>query len=133
MRSDHLSKHMKIHFKERTSPRKVLDELGVSTTSVAEPSELMSAETITTVQIALPDDIQNNLVMDTSSGHTMILPPAPEDIDSIAASSSQDIEMPETQPSEEVQGILNELDSRAEVVRLFSEMQCDVTTASNHS
>ena len=118
MRSDHLSKHMKIHFKERTSPRKVLDELGVSTTSVAEPSELMSAETITTVQIASPDDIQNNLVMDTSSGHTMILPPAPEDIDSTAASSSQDIEMPETQPNEEVQGILNELDSRAEVVEV---------------
>lgn len=118
MRSDHLSKHMKIHFKERTSPRKVLDELGVSTTSVAEPSELMSAETITTVQIASPDDIQNNLVMDTTSGHTMILPPAPEDIDSTAASSSQDIEMAETHPNEEVQGILNELDSRAEVVEV---------------
>ena len=38
MRSDHLSKHIKIHFKDRMSPRKVLDELGVSTTSVAEPS-----------------------------------------------------------------------------------------------
>jgi hypothetical protein len=122
MRSDHLSKHMKIHFKERTSPRKVLDELGVSTTSVAEPSEMIAAETITTVQISNPDDIQNNgneIVMDTASGHTMIIPPAPEDIESTAATSSaEDVEMSETQPNEEVQGILNELDSRAEVVEV---------------
>lgn len=120
MRSDHLSKHMKIHFKERTSPRKVLDELGVSTTSVAEPSEMIAAETITTVQISNPDDIQNSneLVMDATSGHTMIIPPAPEDIENTAATSSEDVEMSETQPNEEVQGILNELDSRAEVVEV---------------
>lgn len=120
MRSDHLSKHMKIHFKERTSPRKVLDELGVSTTGVAEPSEMMTAETITTVQIASPeDDIPNHeIVMDTSSSHTMIMPPAPEEIESTAANSSEDIPMAETQPNEEVQGILNELDSRAEVVEV---------------
>ena len=132
MRSDHLSKHMKIHFKERTSPRKVLDELGVSTTSVAEPSEMIAAaETITTVQITSPDDIHQGdggeIVMDTTSGHGIILPPAPEDIESTAAaaaaaaaasSSGEDVEMTETQPNEEVQGILNELDSRAEVVEV---------------
>lgn len=120
MRSDHLSKHMKIHFKERTSPRKVMDELGVSTTSVAEPSEMIAPETITTVQIASPNDIQDSgeLIMDTTSGHTMILPPAPEEIESTAASSSEDVEMTEPQPNEEVQGILNELDSRAEVVEV---------------
>lgn len=120
MRSDHLSKHMKIHLKERSSPRKVLDELGVSTTSVAEPSEIMSGETITTVQIATPDEMQDgdDLVMDSSSGHAIIIPPTPEDIESTAATSSQDIEMAESQPNEEVQGILNELDSRAEVVEV---------------
>lgn len=120
MRSDHLSKHMKIHFKERTSPRKVLDELGVSTTSVAEPSEMIQAETITTVQISSPDDIQNGteIIMDATTGHTMILPSAPEDIESTAANSSEDMEMTDTQPNEEVQGILNELDSRAEVVEV---------------
>ena len=123
MRSDHLSKHMKIHYKERTSPRKVLDELGVSTTSVAEPSEMIAAaETITTVQISSPDDMQNpgEIVMDTTSGHTMILPSAPEDIESstAAATSSEDVEMSEPQTNEEVQGILNELDSRAEVVEV---------------
>ena len=121
MRSDHLSKHMKIHFKERTSPRKILEdlELGV-TTSVAEPSEMMAAETITTVQIESPDDMQNSaeVVMDTGSGPTMIIPPAPEEIENTAAGSSQDVEMPETQPNDEVQGILNELDSRAEVVEV---------------
>ena len=111
MRSDHLSKHMKIHFKERTSPRKILDELGVSTTSVAEPSEMIAtAETITTVQITSPDN--NEIIMDTSSGHTIILPSAPEEIENtVAGSSSNDVEMTETQPNEEVQGILNELDS----------------------
>lgn len=120
MRSDHLSKHMKIHLKERSSPRKVLDELGVSTTSIAEPSEIMPGETITTVQIATPDEMQggDEIVMETSSGHTMIIPPAPEDIESTAATSSDDIEMAESQPNEEVQGILNELDSRAEVVEV---------------
>ena len=119
MRSDHLSKHMKIHLKERSSPRKVLDELGVSTTGIAEPSEIMPAETITTVQISTPDEMQGrDIIMNTTSGHTMIIPPAPEDIESTAATSSEDVEMMESQPNEEVQGILNELDSRAEVVEV---------------
>ncbi len=131
MRSDHLSKHMKIHFKERTSPRKVLDELGVSTTSVAEPSEMMEAvaETITTVHIVSPDEIQDasEILMETattsdpttSGHHTVIIPPTPEEIESTAAAGGEGIEMtPDGQPNEEVQGILNELDSRAEVVEV---------------
>ena len=120
MRSDHLSKHMKIHLKERSSPRKILDELGVSTTVVAEPSEILPAETITTVHIASPDEMQggSEIIMDASSGHTMIIPPAPEEIESTAATSSQDVDMIENQPNEEVQGILNELGSRAEVVEV---------------
>ena len=120
MRSDHLSKHMKIHQKERSSPRKILDELGVSTSGIAEPSEIIPAETITTVQIATPDEMQagDEIIMETSSGHTMIIPSAPDDIENTVASSSQDVEMSENQPNDEVQGILNELDSRAEVVEV---------------
>ena len=121
MRSDHLSKHMKIHQKERSSPRKVLDELGVSTSGIAEPTEVIPGETITTVQITSPDEIQagSEIIMETTGGHTMIIPPAPEDIENTAATSSQEmVEMSDGQPNAEVQGILNELDSRAEVVEV---------------
>jgi len=119
MRSDHLSKHMKIHQKERSSPRKVLDELGVSTSGIAEPTEVIPGETITTVQITSPDEMTGSeIIMETAGGHTMIIPPAPEDIENTAATSSQEMEMSGGQPNEEVQGILNELDSRAEVVEV---------------
>ena len=63
-----------------------------------------------TVQITSPDN--NEISMDTSSGHNIILPSVPEEIENtVAGSSSNDVEMTETQPNEEVQGILNELDS----------------------
>lgn len=112
MRSDHLSKHMKIHFKERSSPRKVHDELGVSTTSAAEePSEMVTPEQITTVQIATPEEIpssEGEVPMDTT---TMIV----DQPNGVGESSVDDGSMP---PNAEVQGILSELESRAEVVEL---------------
>ncbi len=91
-----------------------------------------AAETITTVQIVSPDEMHDagELMMDTSASssdptssghHTVIIPPTPEEIESTAATSSggDDIELnSEAQPNEEVQGILNELDSRAEVVEV---------------
>lgn len=112
MRSDHLSKHMKIHFKERSSPRKLHDELGVSTTSAAEePSEMVAPEEITTVQIASPEEMpssEGDVPMDTT---TMIM----EEPNSVGDSM---VEGNEAQPNAEVQGILNELESRAEVVEV---------------
>ena len=112
MRSDHLSKHMKIHFKERTSPRKLHDELGVSTTSAAEePSEMVAPEQITTVQIASPEEMpssEGEVPMDTT---TMIV----NEPNGVGDST---VESSEAQPNAEVQGILNELESRAEVVEV---------------
>lgn len=112
MRSDHLSKHMKIHFKERNSPRKVHDELGVSTTSAAEePSEMVIPEQITTVQIASPEEMPSSeaeVPMDTT---TMIV----NEANGVGESS---VEGNEAEPNAEVQGILNELESRAEVVEV---------------
>lgn len=112
MRSDHLSKHMKIHFKERNSPRKLHDELGVSTTSAAEePSEMVAPEQITTVQIASPEEMpssEGEVPMDTT---TMI-------VNEPNGVSEATMESNEAQPNAEVQGILNELESRAEVVEV---------------
>lgn len=112
MRSDHLSKHMKIHFKERNSPRKIHDELGVSTTSAAEePSEMVIPEQITTVQIASPEEMPTSeaeVPMDTT---TMIV----NEANGVGESS---VEGNEAEPNAEVQGILNELESRAEVVEV---------------
>ena len=112
MRSDHLSKHMKIHFKERSSPRKVHDELGVSTTSAAEePSEMVIPEQITTVQIASPEEMPSSeadVPMDTT---TMIV----NEANGVGESTA---EGNEAEPNAEVQGILNELESRAEVVEV---------------
>ena len=112
MRSDHLSKHMKIHFKERNSPRKLHDELGVSTTSAAEePSEMVIPEQITTVQIASPEEMPSSeadVPMDTT---TMIV----NEANGVGESS---VEGNEAEPNAEVQGILNELESRAEVVEV---------------
>ncbi len=112
MRSDHLSKHMKIHFKERSSPRKLHDELGVSTTSAAEePSEMVIPEQITTVQIASPEEMpssESEVPMDTTS---MIV----NEANGVGESS---VEGNEAEPNAEVQGILNELESRAEVVEV---------------
>ena len=103
---------MKIHFKERSSPRKLHDELGVSTTSAAEePSEMVAPEEITTVQIASPEEMpssEGDVPMDTT---TMIM----EEPNSVGDST---IEGNEAQPNAEVQGILNELESRAEVVEV---------------
>lgn len=111
MRSDHLSKHMKIHFKERNSPRKLQDEVGVSTTSAAEePSEMVAPEQITTVQISGPDELPSSeaeVPMDT----TMM-------IDQPSGVGDASIDDNEAQPNAEVQGILNELESRAEVVEV---------------
>lgn len=112
MRSDHLSKHMKIHFKERSSPRKLHDELGVSTTSAAEePSEMVAPEQITTVQIASPEEMpssEGDVPMDTT---TMI-------VNQPNGVGDSTVEGNEAQPNAEVQGILNELESRAEVVEV---------------
>jgi hypothetical protein len=112
MRSDHLSKHMKIHFKERGSPRKLHDELGVSTTSAAEePSEMVIPEQITTVQIASPEEMpssESEVPMDTTS---MIA----NEANGVGEST---VEGNEAEPNAEVQGILNELESRAEVVEV---------------
>lgn len=115
MRSDHLSKHMKIHFKDRTSPRKISDELGVSTTSEAEPNQLITADQITTVTISGGDDIQQLVssgeeAMDTSNPSMIVSQPNGGVTDVIE-------NVPET-TNEEVQGILNELESRAEVVEV---------------
>ena len=118
MRSDHLSKHMKIHFKERNSPRKLPDELGVSTTSVAEPSQMITPDQITTVQIATPEEMPQNegeVPMDTTTNPSMIIA-QPNEMQ--GQSEAAATEGNEAEPNEEVQGILNELESRAEVVEV---------------
>ncbi len=91
----------------------------MSASEIAEAGEMISAETITTVQITSPDEMHAGNDITREVGHTMIIPATPEDIENTAAASSnQDVEMAEEQPNEEVQGILNELDLRAEVVEV---------------
>ncbi len=125
MRSDHLSKHMKIHGKERASPRKVGDELTVS--GAPEPLQLLSTneievqmsapeviEQITTVQIMNPpEQIVEEMAMETTPTQVLENPEAVMETAEMTQSA-----MEESQPNEEVQGILNELESRAEVVEV---------------
>ncbi|XP_064389502.1 transcription factor Sp5-like [Halichondria panicea] len=123
MRSDHLSKHMKIHGKERASPRKVGEELisgapeTVQLLSTNEIEVQMSApeviEQITTVQITTPpEQIIEEMAMDTTPTQVLENPGNVMEADQMAQA------MEENQPNEEVQGILNELESRAEVVEV---------------
>ena len=124
MRSDHLSKHMKIHGKERASPRKVSDDLAVS--GAGEPVQLVSTdeievqipnpeqiEHITTVQITAPaEQIVEDMAMDTAEPQVFENPNGGMEPDQVPNA------VEENQPNEEVQGILNELESRAEVVEV---------------
>lgn len=126
MRSDHLSKHMKIHGKERASPRKVTEEMTVSAAS--EPIQLIGKdeiqvqmaaseviEQITTVQIATPPEHTiEEMAMDTTPAEVLETPNTLETGQLPAVATGID----ESQPNEEVQGILNELESRAEVVEV---------------
>ena len=140
MRSDHLSKHMKIHMKERVSPRKLQDELGLSATGVAEATQLVTPEQIeqiATVHITTPEQLEQVATIQVTAPTEHI----PEDFSMDAVSSKPEMienstmDMPsnsemlangmeteepmdESQPNEEVQGILNELESRAEVVEV---------------
>ena len=110
MRSDHLSKHMKIHFKDKISPRKGFDESGVSTQEATStsPTPMIAMGQLTddpeipqTVDIAVPMDTSNpNLIVSQPNG---------------VEESEQNIE---TQTNEEVQGILNELESRAHIAEV---------------
>ncbi len=124
MRSDHLSKHMKIHGKERASPRKLGDEMTVS--GAPEPLQLLSTneievqmstpeviEQITTVQITTPpEQIVEEMAMETTPTEVL------ENPENVMETAQRTQTMEENQPNEEVQGILNELESRAEVVEV---------------
>ena len=114
MRSDHLSKHMKIHFKDnKGSPRKLFqDEIGVSTTSTTSPTQTLPSEQITTTS---SDEglqtVEGAAPMDTSNPNEIIS--QPNGLEQEVTHS-----MEEAEANEEVQGILSELESRAEVAEV---------------
>jgi len=112
MRSDHLSKHMKIHFKDKGSPRKFQDEIGVSTTSTTSPTQTLPSEQITTTS---SDEglqtVEGAAPMDTSNPNEIIS--QPNGLEQEVTHS-----MEEAEANEEVQGILSELESRAEVAEV---------------
>ena len=117
MRSDHLSKHMKIHSKEKGSPRKSdsggylqeIDHLGQGALILRTSDELSKADGTTVVQAAslMGHDSEDSIIMDSST--TVMVTSQGQQNGLIV--SEQDIV--EAQATEEVQGILNQLEVRA--------------------
>lgn len=112
MRSDHLSKHMKIHYKDKGSPKKFQDEIGVSTTTTTiSPTQTLPSEQIITSSEEVPQTAEGAAPMDTSNPNEIISQP-----NGLEQEVIQSVEEAET--NEEVQGILSELESRAEVAEV---------------
>lgn len=117
MRSDHLSKHMKIHSKEKSSPRKSDsggyfqdDRLGQGALMMHTSDELSKSDSTTVVQAASlmsQDSAEDSIIMD---GSTTVMVTSQGQQNGLTA-SEQDIV--EAEATEEVQGILNQLEVRA--------------------
>lgn len=133
MRSDHLSKHMKIHAKERVSPRKFQDELGLTATDATVSTQLVTPdqiEQIATIQASASDQITDEYAMEALSSKPAVVENMPVSMPAHPSSEAEPSHLPkramegveepmeQSQPNEEVQGILNELESRAEVVEV---------------
>lgn len=112
MRSDHLSKHMKIHSKEKSSPRKSdsgvylqegVDRLGQGALILHTSDELSKPDGTTMGQ----DSTDDSIIMD---GSTTVMVTGQGQQNGLTV-SEQDIV--EAQATEEVQGILNQLEVRA--------------------
>ena len=144
MRSDHLSKHMKIHFKDKVSPRKVLEDgvISMQEATSTSPNPQISVtiveinpeqaapgiaegvphiiQTVQTVQTEEPMDDSNPAIILTQPNGTedeeiesqdsslMDLPDLSHDL-------SQDLPQ-ESDQNAEVQGILHEIEAKAEGV-----------------
>ena len=116
MRSDHLSKHMKIHFKEKTSPRKSIDEPGIS--SSTQEATSTSPIPISMEQVAqgedIPQTVEGAAPMDTSNPSDIVA--QPNGVEELQETVEESVE---EQPAvEEVQGILSQLESRPEIVEV---------------
>ena len=143
MRSDHLSKHMKIHFKDsKASPRNdgtvISMEEATSTSAVSNPQVSVTiveinpdqasqsgvevvpqiVQTVQTVQSEEPMDAVNPAIIMTQPNGTPGGSNVSQDASAALMDLSQEISSHEvsqdTQPNAEVQGMLNEIEAKAE-------------------
>lgn len=140
MRSDHLSKHMKIHFKDKVSPRKILDDgvISMQEATSTSPNPQVSVtiveinpdqaaqsgtdtlphvvQTVQTVQTEEPMDASNPAIILTQPNGTDGGGDEPQDSSMVELQDfSQDISQ-DSEPNAEVQGILHEIEAKAEGV-----------------
>ena len=144
MRSDHLSKHMKIHFKDKVSPRKILDDgvISMQEATSTSPNPQFSVtvveinpeqgapgiaegvphiiQTVQTVQTEEPMDASNPAIILTQPNGTddegdELQDSSVMDLPDLSHNLSQDLPQ-ESDQNAEVQGILHEIEAKAEGV-----------------